>query len=67
MKATVIEIFQDKITNELHHVGDVINIEDNARLDDLVKRNLVKTEKVAEKVAEKPIFKKSATKRKVED
>lgn len=59
MKATVIEIFQDKFTGEVYQKGTVINVDDKARLDDMVKRNLV--EVAVEKVAE-PI-KKTATRK----
>lgn len=48
MKVTVIEIFADKFTGEVYQVGDVINIKDQKRVDDLVERKLVKVEDVAE-------------------
>lgn len=55
MKAEVIEIFQDKFTNELHEVGTTVDF-DSARIDDLSKRGLVKVleeKKPARKVTKK--------------
>lgn len=42
MKVRVIVQFIDKITHEVHEVGEVIDLADNARIKDLVDRELVK-------------------------
>lgn len=41
MKVKVISVFRDKITSKMHNVGEVIVINDESRIEDLVKRNLV--------------------------
>lgn len=58
MKATVIEVFIDKYTQQVYAVGDIVDIADKDRLKDLTDRKLVR---VAEEVAVKQ---KPATKRK---
>lgn len=58
MKATVIEVFIDKYTQQVYKVGDIVDIADKDRLKDLTDRKLVR---VAEEVAAKH---KPATKRK---
>lgn len=41
MKVKVISIFQDKFTKQIYKVGDVLDFEDEARVEDLVNRKLV--------------------------
>lgn len=41
MKVTVIEMFQDKGTKEYHHKGEVLDIADSKRVDELVSCNVV--------------------------
>lgn len=40
MKVNVISIFQDKFTGKLYNPGEVIEIEDKARVEDLKERKL---------------------------
>lgn len=62
MKATIVSVFQDKITKEHYSVGQVID-KDKSRIDELVKAGLVKVEKVtSDDVAEAPKKVKKATK-----
>lgn len=42
MKVTVIEIFQDKETGNHYQKGDVLEIKDSKRADELVQANVVK-------------------------
>lgn len=42
MKVKVISVFQDKFTRKRYEVGDVIDIEDEARVEDLSNRELAK-------------------------
>lgn len=42
MKVTVIEIYQDKITGEHHQIGEVLDIKDSKRADELVEAGVVK-------------------------
>lgn len=42
MKVTVIEIYQDKNTLEHHQIGDVLDIKDQKRVDELVEAKVVK-------------------------
>ena len=42
MKVTVIEIYQDKYTLDHHNVGEVMDIKDSNRVDELVKAGVVK-------------------------
>lgn len=42
MKVTVIEIYQDKNTHNHHQVGDVLDIKDPKRVDELVEAGVVK-------------------------
>lgn len=42
MKVTVIEIYQDKFTGNHHQVGEVLDIKDTKRVDELVAANVVK-------------------------
>lgn len=41
MKVKVISVFQDKFTWKRYEVGDVIEIDDEARAEDLISRQLV--------------------------
>lgn len=54
MKVTVIETFQDKITLEHHHKGDVLNLTDQARVDVLVSKHLVEVAEPNIKPIKKP-------------
>lgn len=58
MKVTVIEKFQDAITGAHYSKGDVIDVTDQKRIDNMVSNNLVE-------VAEPKVAKK--TNRKLED
>lgn len=40
MKIRVIEVFEDKITHEMHGVGEVFDLADKMRVEDLVERKL---------------------------
>lgn len=52
MKAIVKSVFADKFLGIEHQIGSVIEIKDEARMNDLVSRGLVsKVEAVAEKKA----------------
>lgn len=42
MKVTVTEVFQDKNTKNHHYVGEVLEIKDEARVDELVSAKVVK-------------------------
>lgn len=42
MKVTVTEVFQDKITKNHHHIGEVLEIKDESRVDELVSAKVVK-------------------------
>lgn len=42
MKVTVIEIYQDKNTLDHHQVGEVLEIKDSKRVEELVQANVVK-------------------------
>lgn len=42
MKVKVISIFQDKFTKQLYNPGEVLEIEDEARVEDLSSRELAK-------------------------
>lgn len=42
MKVKVLNIFRDKFTKELYHVGKELEIADESRVEDLVSRGLVK-------------------------
>lgn len=42
MKVTVIEIYQDKNTLDHHQVGEVLDIKDSKRVDELVEAKVVK-------------------------
>lgn len=42
MKVTVIEIYQDKNTLDHHQVGEVLEIKDPKRVEELVQANVVK-------------------------
>lgn len=42
MKVKVLELFRDKFTKQLYNAGEELEIEDKARVDDLVSRELVK-------------------------
>lgn len=42
MKVTVIEIYQDKNTLEHHNVGEILDIKDSKRVDELVEAKVVK-------------------------
>lgn len=57
MKATVIKLFQDKISKQYYHIGDKVEFADKTRFENLVSRKLI----VADVVEEKPT--KSATKK----
>lgn len=41
MKVKVISVFRDKFTSQLYHPGDLIEIEDEARVENLVELKLV--------------------------
>lgn len=62
MKAIVKTVFCDKFTGKQYNVGEVIEIADNARLDDLENRGLAerleKVETVVEKKATRKVIKK---------
>ena len=45
MKATVIEVFIDKYTQQVYKVGDIVDIADKDRLKDLTDRKLVRVAK----------------------
>lgn len=47
MKVKVIDVFRDKFTGQLYNPGDILEIEDKARVSDLTSRGL------AERVEEK--------------
>lgn len=40
MKVRVIEVFEDKITHKMHEVGEVFDLADKVRVEDLVERKL---------------------------
>ena len=42
MKVTVIEIYQDKNTHEHHQIGEILDIKDSNRVDELVAAGVVK-------------------------
>lgn len=42
MKVTVIEIYQDKFTGNHHQIGEILDIKDSKRVDELVEANVVK-------------------------
>lgn len=42
MKVTVIEIFQDKNTLNHHQIGEILDIKDSKRVDELVDAGVVK-------------------------
>lgn len=42
MKVTVIEIYQDKYTLEHHQIGEVLDVKDTKRVDELVAAGVVK-------------------------
>lgn len=42
MKVTVTEVYQDKLTKEHHHIGEVLDIKDESRVDELVSAKVVK-------------------------
>lgn len=42
MKVTVIEIYQDKFTGDHHQIGEVLDIKDTKRVEELVQANVVK-------------------------
>lgn len=42
MKVKVINVFQDKFTRKRYEVGEILEIEDEARVEDLSNRELVK-------------------------
>lgn len=42
MKVTVIEIYQDKYTNNHHQIGEVMDVKDSKRVDELVEAGVVK-------------------------
>lgn len=48
MKVTVLEVFQDKFGNH-HNVGDVIDIAEKDRIENLSARNLIKAQPAEEK------------------
>jgi len=56
MKVTVIETFQDALTGGHYSVGDVIDISDQKRIDNMVDKKLVEVAepKVSKKVSRKP-------------
>lgn len=62
MKVKVISVFQDKFTKQMYKVGDVIDFEDEDRVEDLVNRKLVEVpeEKKEVKISlfEKDFYKK---------
>lgn len=64
MKAKVLSSFLDKYTYLEHKKGEVIDLTDKARIDDLVSRGLIEVEKVAkaEKSEETPVVKKTTRK-----
>ncbi|MBQ0112676.1 MAG: hypothetical protein KBT03_06070 [Bacteroidales bacterium] len=55
MKATVLVRFQDKLTKEHYSVGQVINVADSARLEELVKSNVVRAEEDEAEYVAKPL------------
>ena len=59
MKVKVISVFRDKFTSRLYNPGELIEIEDEARVEDLVERELV------ESIEEKKVVKASEEKKEV--
>lgn len=45
MKVKVLELFRDKYTKEIYQEGQIIELDDESRVDDLVSRGLVETVK----------------------
>lgn len=45
MKVKVLELFRDKYTKEIYQEGQIIEFDDESRVDDLVSRGLVETVK----------------------
>lgn len=62
MKAIVKTVFCDKFTGKQYNPGEVINIDDNSRLDDLESRGLAERLEKVETVVEKKATKKVSRK-----
>lgn len=65
MKVQVIEEFRDKFTGKLHQPGEVLEIEDEARVEDLSSRGLAKP--VEEKKTGITLFEKEFEKKALVD
>lgn len=61
MKVKVISVFQDKFTKQLYNPGDVLEIEDEARVEDLKARGLA--EPIEEKKTGITLFEKEFEKK----
>lgn len=65
MKVKVISIFRDKFTDKLYKVGEVLEIEDEARVEDLSSRGLA--ESIEEKKKTITLFEQEFEKKAVVD
>jgi len=63
MKVKVIDVFRDKFTGQLYNPGDILEIEDKARVEDLVNRQLVEIVVVKQEAKGITLFEKEFEKK----
>lgn len=63
MKVKVIDVFRDKFTGQLYNPGDILEIEDKARVEDLVNRLLVEIVVVKQEAKGITLFEKGFEKK----
>jgi len=63
MKVKVIDVFRDKFTGQLYNPGDTLEIEDKARVEDLVNRQLVEIVVVKQEAKGITLFEKEFEKK----
>ena len=63
MKVKVIDVFRDRFTGQLYNPGDILEIEDKARVEDLVNRQLVEIVVVKQEAKGITLFEKEFEKK----
>lgn len=58
MKVNVKEVYQDKMTSEHHYIGEVLEIKDTKRVDELVKAGVVEVVEEPKATTKKATVKK---------
>ena len=67
MKVTVKTEFRDKFTSKLYKPGEVIDIKDKSRVEDLVERELVETDEEKKELKGITVFEKEVEKKALVD